>query len=186
MSSQAADGPILDWKIDASHSVVEFSVRHVLVSTVKGWFPNVSGRIHYDPDQVGDSSVEAEIDVAGVTTHAQGRDDHLRSENNFDVARYPTASFASTQVEPGPDGTLRAIGELTFHGVTQSVPFSVTFDGTAEQANGITRAAFTANGTIRRTDFGLAPGRELPGGGTTVSNEVRLTMHLTCQPAEQE
>lgn len=185
MSSQVAPVQTNDWKIDASHSVVEFSVRHVLVSTVKGWFPNVSGRIHYEPDRVEDSSVEAEIDVASVTTHAQGRDDHLRGENNFDVARYPTASFASTQVEAQPDGTLRVTGDLTFHGVTRPIPFSVTFDGTAEQANGITRAAFTAKGTIRRTDFGLAPGRELPGGGTTVSNEVRLTMHLTCQPAEQ-
>jgi polyisoprenoid-binding protein YceI len=175
---------VRDWRIDATHSTFEWAIRHMLVSTVKGAFAGVTGQIHYDPDDVTASSVQAEVQLASVDSHDAGRDEHLRGEGIFNVEQFPTATFTSTRVEPlDSPGHFRVIGELALHGVTQEVAFETTWEGVVEQPNGILRAAFTARAAIRRTDFGFAPGRELPAGGLTTSDEVALTMYTTCQPA---
>jgi polyisoprenoid-binding protein YceI len=175
---------VRDWTIDAAHSTFEWAVRHMLVSTVKGAFAGVSGAIHYDPAHVAASSVRAEVQLASVDSHDAGRDEHLRGEGIFNVTEHPTATFVSTRVEPLENaGHFRVIGDLAFHGVTREVAFDTSWEGVVEQPNGILRAAFTARTTIRRTDFGFAPGRELPIGGLTTSDEVALTMYTTCHPA---
>lgn len=178
-----ADTPTRDWRIDAGHSTFEWAIRHMLVSTIKGAFAGVSGTIRYDPADLAGCAVRAEIDMTTVDSHNAGRDEHLRGENVFDIARYPTASFASTRVEPLGGQHFRVIGDLTLRGVTREVAFDTTFEGVAEQPNGIPRAAFTARATIRRTRFGFNPGREMPAGGLTTSDEVALTMYTTCHPA---
>lgn len=186
MSTQTQAPAVVDWKIDASHSTVEFTVRHVLVSTIKGWFPDVTGELHYDPDHVEASWVRATIAVGSVLTPAPGRDEKLRGPDNFDVETYPTATFVSTRVEPLAGNRFRVVGDLTLHGVTRQVPIETIFEGTAVQGNGITRAAFSGHTTVRRTDFGFAAGRPLPGGGITVSDEVALAFYLTCHPIVTE
>jgi polyisoprenoid-binding protein YceI len=119
-----------------------------------------------------------------IDSHSAGRDEHLRGESYFDIARFPTASFVSTRVEPLEAGHFRVIGDLTLRDVTREVAFDTTFEGAVEQPNGVMRAAFTARATIRRTEFGFAPGREMPIGGLTTSDEVALTMYTTCRPTE--
>ncbi|HZV25733.1 MAG TPA: YceI family protein [Acidothermaceae bacterium] len=176
---------ITDWNIDSSHSTCEFTVRHILVSTVKGAFARVSGQVHYEPDAVVNSWVRAEIDVASVDTHNPGRDDMLRGSEQFDVATYPTATFVSTQVEPAGANRFLVAGDLTFRGVSHPATFDTSFEGTAEQTNGIERAAFIARATIKRTDFGLPLGRIIPAGVPSVLDEIELAMYLTCQPVEQ-
>ncbi|HEX3723432.1 MAG TPA: YceI family protein [Nitrolancea sp.] len=183
MTEKAAG--ITDWTIDSGHSTCEFTLRHVLVSTIKGAFARVSGQVHFEPDAVVNSWVRAEIDVASVDTHSPSRDDMLRGPDQFDVATYPTASFASNQVNAADDRHFQVSGDLTFRGVSQPVTFDTTFEGTAEQANGIPRAAFIARATIKRTDFGLPLGRMIPAGVPSILDEIQLAMYLTCQPLEQ-
>ena len=177
---------ITDWNIDSSHSTCEFAVRHILVSTIKGAFAKVSGQVHYDPEAVANSWVRAEIDIASVDTHNAGRDDMLRGPDQFDVATYPTASFVSNSVDAVDVNRFDVTGEMTFRGITQPVTFATTFEGTAEQSNGITRAAFIALATIKRTDFGLSLGRIIPAGVPSMLDEIQLAMYLTCQEPPQE
>jgi polyisoprenoid-binding protein YceI len=177
---------VTDWKIDSGHSTCEFTLKHILVTTLKGVFAKVSGQIHFDPNDVAGSSVRAEIDVASVETHNPGRDDMLRGPNQFDVANFPTATFASSNVEMLDAQHFLVKGDLTFRGVAQPVTFDTTFDGTAEQSNGTPRAAFTARATIKRTDFGLPLGNLIPAGVPSVMDEIQLAMYITCQPIEPE
>lgn len=177
---------VTDWKIDSGHSTCEFTLRHILVTTLKGVFAKVGGQIHFEPNALAESWVQAEIDVASVDTHNSARDDMLRGPNQFDVASYPTATFASNSVEMIDDRHFQVNGDLTFRDITQPVTFDTTFDGTAEQSNGIVRAAFTGRATIKRTDFGLPLGNIIPAGVPSVMDEIQLAMYITCQPVEPE
>lgn len=178
----AVDTKVTDWAIDASHSTFEFAVRHVVVSTVKGAFSGVTGTIHYDPDAVEESTVQTEIDIATLDSHNKGRDEKLLGEGHFDVATYPTATFKSSRIDVMSDGPIKVTGDLTLRGVTREVVFDATFEGTQTQINGIPRGAFVALGSIKRTEFGFGLGNDLPGGGKTHSDEVKLAMYVTVRP----
>ncbi len=175
---------ITDWKIDSTHSTFEFAVRHMKVSTVKGAFSGVSGEIHFDSDDPLASRVSAEIDMTTVDSHHSGRDDTLRGERFFEVEKYPMASFESRRIELHDDGSFGVIGDLTFHGVTNQVEFHTVFEGVQLTPNGTYRGAFTARATIQRTDFGFGEGTPLPGGGSTLSNDVALAMFTSVNPRE--
>lgn len=175
-----------DWTIDWSHSTCEFTLRHTLVSTIKGGFLKVSGQVHFEPDNVAHSWVRAEMDMSSVDTHNPGRDDMLRGADQFDVEHYPTSTFVSKRVEPIGVNRFLVIGDMTFRGVTNEVSFDTTFEGTAEQMNGIVRAAFIGRGQIKRTDFGLPLGRIIPAGVPSILDEIQLAMYLTCHPVEEE
>jgi polyisoprenoid-binding protein YceI len=177
---------VTDWKIDPGHSTCEFTLRHILVTTLKGVFAKVSGQIHFEPRAIANSWVRAEIDVTSVDTHNPGRDDMLRGPNQFDVESFPAATFASSSVEMIDGNHFLVNGDLTFRGVTQPVTFDTTFDGTAEQSNGIARAAFTGRATIKRTDYGLPLGNIIPAGVPSVMDDIHLAMYITCQPVEAE
>lgn len=175
-----SSAPATEWVIDANHSTFEFAIRHMVVSTVKGAFGKVSGEVHYDPQHVASASVRAEVDISSLDTHHAGRDEKLLGEHTFEVEKYPTATFESQRVEPTRNGRFTVVGALTFKGVTRYVPFEVVHEGYQELPDGGWRTAFTARATIKRSDFGLSPGRELPGGGVSLSDEVQLTMFTTC------
>lgn len=185
--SAATEAAIREWTIDAAHSTFEFAVKHMRVSTIKGVFAGVTGEIYFDPDDLSSSWVRAEIDMTTVDSHNANRDDRLRSESHFDVERYPTAGFASKRVEPGEgDHRFTVVGDLTLRGVTREVAFDTTFEGVQLTPNDTYRGAFTARATIRRTDFGFDPGRELPGGGYTVADQVELAMFTSVNPKEND
>ncbi len=175
---------ITDWTIDATHSTFEFAVRHMRVSTIKGVFSGVSGEIHFDPNDVASASVQVEIDMTTVDTHSEGRDERLRGESFFDVERYPTATFVSTRVEPAQGDRFTVIGDLTLRGVTREVAFETVFEGVQLTPSDSYRGAFTARATIKRTAFGFDAGRELAGGGYSVSDDVELAMFTSVNPRE--
>jgi polyisoprenoid-binding protein YceI len=182
--SAAGIEKITDWKIDTGHSTFEFSVRQMRVSTIKGAFAGVTGEIHYDPDDVASCWVRAEVDVTTIDSHSAGRDETLRGERFFDGANYPTATFASTRVEPAGDGRLLVRGDLTLKGVTREVTFDTVFEGVQRTPTDTYRGAFTARTTILRTYFGFGLGAPLEGGGFVHSDEVQLAMYTSVAPKE--
>jgi polyisoprenoid-binding protein YceI len=167
------------WKIDPAHSVAEFKVKHMMISNVKGHFTGVSGTLYLDENNVAESRVEASIDAGSIATGDAQRDGHLKSADFFDVEQYPTLSFRSTGVVPDGKGELKAIGELTIHGVTRDVTFAV--EGPTPPARdpwGNTRVGVAATTKISRKDFGLTWNAALETGGILVGDEVTITLEL--------
>ena len=172
------------WAIDASHSLVELAVKHLVITTVKGRFAKVSGIIDLDQADPTRSSVNAEIDAASIETHDARRDEHLRSADFLDVATYPTISFTSTRVESRGDDSFRVIGDLTIRDVTRQVVLDATFEGTTGDPWGGVRAAFSATTRINRKDFGLAWNMALETGGMMVGDDVKIALEI--QAVRQE
>lgn len=167
-----------EWKIDPAHSAAQFSVRHMMVSTVRGHFGKISGTVNFDPNAPEKAEVFAEIDVASIDTRNEKRDAHLRSEDFFFADQYPTMVFRSRRIER-TGGGLRLIGDLTIRGVTREVAFDV--DGPSppiKDARGNLRTGATATAKIDRTDFGLKWNRALEAGGWTVGHEVTITVDV--------
>jgi len=167
------------WQIDASHSAAQFAVKHMMVSTVRGQFNKLSGTIAWDGKSFTTASVDITIDAASVDTREPKRDDHLRSADFFDVAKFPTATFKSTRIEPAGQGRLKMSGDLTLRGVTKPVVFDVTGPTAAiKDPGGNQRAGATATTTINRKDFGLVWNRALDSGGVVVGEEVTITVDV--------
>ena len=166
------------WNIDPSHSAIAFSVRHMVVSKTRGRFTRWSGQIRFDPQDPSASSVEVNIDPASIDTADAQRDEHLRSADFFDVARYPTASFRSTLVEGLGGGRYRITGDLTVHGVTRPVALDTFFEGSGKDPWGGERAGFNASVTIDRKDFGLEWNKALETGGLLVGEKVELSLEI--------
>lgn len=166
------------WVIDPAHTVVEFSVKHMMFATVRGHFGEVEGRIHLDEKDPSRSSVEVEIDAASIDTRQKERDEHLRSADFFDVAKYPKLTFKSTRVEKIADKQYRVTGDLTMHGTTDEVVLDVTETGRGKDPWGGDRIGFSAKGTIDRTRFGLKWNQALEAGGVLVSNEVKIQLDV--------
>lgn len=172
-------GGAATYQIDPAHSVVEFSVKHMMFSTVKGKFAQVAGEIVFDPNHPTASSVNATADTASVTTGDQNRDNHLRSPDFFDAEKYPALSFVSTSIRPaGKEDAYHVVGNLTMHGVTKEVVFEASHLGTGKDPWGGTRAGFTATTTINRKDWGLNWNAPLEAGGVLVSDHVKITLDI--------
>lgn len=166
---------LTNYQIDPSHSNIQFSIRHMMISNVRGTFTGVKGTISFDPQNVQASGIQAEIDVSSVNTGDANRDTHLKSADFFDVAQYPTMTFVSTQVEKIGDSEYRVTGNLTLHGVTK--PVVLTIDEVADEAKdpwGNVRIAAAAKGKINRKDFGLNWSAALETGGVLVGDEVNM------------
>jgi polyisoprenoid-binding protein YceI len=162
------------WNMDPAHAHTSFAIRHLVISTVRGDFAKLSGTAQFDDKDVTKSSVETTIDVASVDTRVQKRDDDLRSENFFDVAKYPTITFKSTKVEKAGKGKLKVTGDLTIHGVTKPVALHV--DGpTADIKDpyGNTRRGFSATAKVNRKDFGLTYSKAIEAG-PVLGDEVKI------------
>lgn len=181
--SQATQGaPIFDkltpgvWAIDPVHSIVEFSVRHMMVSNIKGFFTAFSGAITIGEDRYS-SAVEATIETASLTTHNDTRDNHLRSADFFDIETYPTMEFRSTSVGPSGDSHLVA-GDLTIRGITRPVNLSLSFEGVGADTYGATRCGFIAATDVSRRDFGLTWDAPLETGGVALGDRVAIMLHV--------
>ncbi len=162
------------WSIDPVHSEVGFSVRHMMVSKVRGKFTTFSGEI-VTGEQPADSSVTAEIDLSSIDTGNDQRDAHIRSADFFEVENYPKMTYKSTAVRADGDDYILD-GELTLKGVTKNVPLRLELNGFGPDAFGGTRAGFTATAEINRRDFGVNFNAPLQNGGVVVSDKV--TIHL--------
>jgi polyisoprenoid-binding protein YceI len=168
----------MTWNIDATHSHAAFSVRHMMVSTVKGHFNVLSGTFNIDEANPTNSSVEAEVDVASIDTHDANRDKHLRSSDFFDVEKYPKISFKSTKVEAAGDNEYKVTGDLTMHGVTKPVVFNVEYSGIVKDPFGFRRAGLSAKTKISRKEWGLTWHTLLEAGGAMVGDEVKLELDI--------
>jgi polyisoprenoid-binding protein YceI len=162
------------WEIDPAHSTVEFSIKHMMVSTVKGQFEKVKGTVDLDEKDVTKSTVDVTIDLASVNTHEPKRDGHVKSPDFFDVAKYPTATFKSTKVQK-TGKKLKVTGDLTLHGVTKPVVLDVEGPSPASKTPfGTTVRGVHATGKIDRKDFEIGWNKVLDNGGVLVGNEVNL------------
>lgn len=165
------------WTIDPAHSHVGFSVRHMMISTVKGRFGDLSGRITL-ADDVSDSAVEATIGVDSVDTREPQRDAHLRSADFFDAAQFPAITFKSRRVAASGDGKFAVTGDLTIKGVTHEVVLEVIEEGRGKDPWGGERAGFTAHTAINRRDFGLTYNQVLETGGVLVGEEIKISLDI--------
>ncbi|RLK61801.1 YceI family protein [Actinokineospora cianjurensis] len=164
------------WKVDPGHAEVGFVGRHFMLTKVRGRFTGVEGVVTV-AEQPEDSSVEVTIDMASVTSGDQTRDDHLRSDDFFDVTEHPTATFRSTSVSwIGAGGVLE--GELTIKGVARPVTLKVEHLGLVRDPWGNDRAVFSAKGRINREDWGLSWNMVLEAGGILVSKEIDLELEV--------
>jgi len=167
------------WNIDPVHSVAEFKVKHMMISNVKGQFTRVKGFLARDEADLTNSRVEASVDAASINTRDDQRDAHLKSADFFDVEKFPTLSFKSTKVTQIAGGELAVAGELTIHGVTRNVAFTV--EGPTEPGKdpwGNTRIGLSATTKINRKDFGLTWNSPLETGGILVGDEVTITLDV--------
>jgi polyisoprenoid-binding protein YceI len=163
------------WDLDASHSEVGFSVRHLMVSKVRGRFNGVQGEIVTAADPL-ESTATATIDLTSIVTGDENRDNHLRSADFFDVANHPVMTWRSTGVRQQGDRYV-VDGELTLHGVTRNVPLTVELNGFIESPMG-TRVGLSATGEINRKDFGIEFNMPLEGGGVVVGDKVSLNLEV--------
>lgn len=161
------------YAIDPTHTNVEFSVKHLMISTVKGRFSDVTGTIEIP--EVGQPSVTVTIGAASIDTRTDARDTHLRSADFFDVEHYPQLQFVSTRTER-TDGGYTLAGDLTIRGTTRPVTLMVTEEGAGVDPWGNEKVAFAATGKIRRGDFGLTWNAALEAGGVLVGEEVKITI----------
>jgi polyisoprenoid-binding protein YceI len=167
------------WNIDPVHSVAEFKVKHMMISNVKGQFTRVKGTLALDEADFTDSRVEASIEAASINTRDDQRDAHLKSADFFDVEKFPTLSFNSTRITRIADGELAVAGDLTIHGVTRNVVFTV--EGPSAPAKdpwGNARRGLSATTKINRKDFGLTWNAALETGGILVGDEVSITLDV--------
>jgi len=181
VSAVALSAPALaaSWQIDPAHSNVSFSVRHMMVSNVRGEFTKVSGTVDGDEKTPTQAVINATIDASSINTREAKRDDHLKSADFLDVAKYSTITFKSKKIEPSGTGQFKVTGDLTLHGVTREVVLDVS-DVTPpiKDPMGKTRAGAHATTKIDRKDFGINWSKTMDNGGMMVGNDVAITIDV--------
>jgi polyisoprenoid-binding protein YceI len=174
------------WQIDPAHTEVEFAVRHLMISTVKGRFGQVTGTLTFDERDSSSLELDVTIPVATVDTREEKRDAHLRSPDFFSAEQYPVMTFRSRRVEGNPFARFRVIGDLTIRGVTRPVVLDAALEGRGNDPWGNERLGYSASGRISRTDFGLTWNMALETGGVLVGDEVRIAINAELsRPAVQ-
>lgn len=167
------------WQLDPAHSNAQFSVRHLGISNVQGEFTKVSGAVDLDDQDISRSTVNATIDVASLDTRVQRRDDDLKSDHFFDVAKFPAITFQSTKIWKTGDGIAKMTGNLTIHGVTKEVTFDVTGPTKPIQVMGGTRRGASATTKINRQDFGIVyMSNILPSGDEMIGDTITITLDV--------
>jgi polyisoprenoid-binding protein YceI len=172
------------WNIDGSHSTAEFSVRHLMITNVKGRFGTLSGTVDYDPEKPEASQVDVTIDATSIDTRDEKRDAHLRSPDFFDTEKFPSLTFKSTSVKSTGDG-FEATGDLTIHGVTKQVTLEVEGPSAPNKDPwGNTRIGASATAKINRKDFGLNWNAALEAGGVLVGEHVKISIEVSLVQAK--
>lgn len=173
------------WNIDSSHSGVHFSVRHMVVSKVRGRFAKYTGAVHLD-DDLATSRVEVAIDATSIDTGTADRDAHLRSADFFDAEKFPSITFRSTRVERKDHETFRVFGHLTIRDVTREIVLEATYGGRSKDPWGNERAGFEAKTSLDRKDFGLTWNQVLEVGGVLVGDRIEIEIEVEVVKAAAE
>lgn len=166
----------MSWKIDPAHSQIQFSVRHMMISTVRGEFESFEGTIDFDQDNPENSKVYVEIDASSINTREEDRDNHLRSADFLNAEEYPTIVYKSKRVEQIDENEGRIIGNLTIGDVTKEVVVDVTFEGIAKSPWGQTVAGFTGSAVLNRKEWGLTWNQALETGGVLVGDKLKVNV----------
>jgi polyisoprenoid-binding protein YceI len=168
------------YKIDPAHSSAQFSVRHMMISNVRGSFGSVQGTIEYDADRPADSRIDAVIDVGTINTNDQKRDEHLKSPDFLHAEQHPTITFKSKKIVPDTDGRWKATGDLTVHGVTKEVTLDV--EGPSPEGKdpyGNTRIGASATTKIKRSDFGVTFNAPVETGGILIGDDLKVELEIS-------
>lgn len=176
----------MSWKIDSAHSHIQFSVRHMMISKVRGEFAEFGGTINFDENDPEASTVHVEIDAASIDTGAEDRDDHLRSEDFLYVEEYPTMTFESKRVEVTGERRARLVGDLTIRGKAREVVLDVALQGIAKSPWGDYSAGFSASGSFSRKQWGLEWNQALETGGFLVGDKVNVDIEVELVKEEGE
>ncbi len=166
------------WNIDASHSNIDFFVRHMVISKVRGHFTKFNGVVELNEADLAQSKVTASIDASSIDTGTAQRDTHLKSADFFDVEKFPELKFHSTRIEKSGKNHYRVVGQLTMRGVTREVTLDVEATGTGIDPWGNQRMGFVAKTSLNRTDFGLTWNQMLEAGGVLVSEEINIELDI--------
>jgi polyisoprenoid-binding protein YceI len=172
-----AAGAKTAWKLDPAHSIVEFSAKHLMITTVKGRITDIEGIIYTDEANPKNSSVEATLKTVSLDTRTDQRDQHLRSADFLDVEKYPEIRFRSTRIE-GDKPSFKLTGDLTIRDVAKPITLDVEFEGETKDPWGGERVGFSATGKIDRRDFGLTWNQALETGGVVVGNEIKINLEV--------
>lgn len=170
---------VSDWQIDSAHTAAQFSVRHMMVSNVRGQFGKTTGSARFDPKDPVKATLEVSVDVASIETREPKRDAHLKGADFFDAQKFPVITFRSKRVEAAGAGRLKVVGDLTMHGVTREVTLDV--EGPTPEmkdAKGGGRIGAVATARISRKEFGMTWNRAIEAGGVAVSDEVAITIDV--------
>lgn len=173
------------WQIDNAHTSVTFTVRHMMITNVRGSFGTVEGVIHYDPATPNAASVEAKIETASINTGVTDRDNHLRSADFFNAAVNPLITFTSTSVNLTSENEGTITGDLTMAGVTKPITLKVEYLGVNKNPWGKNVVGFAAEGTVNREDFGLTWNQALETGGVLVGKEIKLALDVQAVLVEE-
>jgi len=170
-------GATTAWKLDPAHTVVEFSAKHMMITTVRGRIAEVEGTIYTDERNPGKSSVDVTLKGASLDTRNDQRDQHLRSADFLNVEQFPEITFRSTRIEGGQEN-FKLTGDLTIRDVTRPVTLDVEFGGKNKDPWGGERVGFSASAKIDRRDFGLTWNQALETGGLLVGNDIKISLEV--------
>ncbi|MCD0481469.1 YceI family protein [Streptacidiphilus sp. ASG 303] len=168
-----------DYTIDPTHSSIGFTVRHAMVTTVRGEFGEYEGKLHLDGSDPSRSTAELTIKVASIDTNQQQRDEHLRTGDFFEAEAYPEITFRSTSAQRVDDETYRMTGDLTIKATTRPVTLDLVFNGSATDPYGNLRVGFEGGTTVNRSEWGLTYNAALEGGGVLISDKAKLVLDIS-------
>lgn len=171
------------WNVDATHTNVGFSVRHMMVSNVKGSFTGIEGAVEGDANNLEDAKINFKIDVNTINTNNKDRDDHLRSDDFFSAEKYPNITFASTNIVQTKEDEYDVTGDLTVKDVTKNTTFKVTRTGAGKNPWGVDVIGFETETKISRKEYGLTWNQALETGGALVGDDIKISVELQVNPA---
>ncbi|MCC2686024.1 MAG: YceI-like protein [Paenibacillaceae bacterium] len=173
------------WVLDASHSSIDFSVKHMVIAKVKGTFHTFEATIDADQHDLTTANIEFSVDIDSIDTRNTDRDNHLKSADFFDAEHFPKMTFKSDKITKKSDGEYDVAGQLTIHGVTRPESFLVTYEGEGKDPWGNTKVGFSGHGTINRSEYGLKYNAALETGGVLIGDQVQISIEIEAsKPAE--
>lgn len=166
------------WKIDPSHSEVQFKVKHLVISTVTGSFKSYEGHIEADGGNFENAIANFSADINSISTNSEDRDNHLKSEDFFNADSYPQLSFKSTSFDKSGDQQYKITGDLTIRDITKEVTLNALHGGTVDDHLGNTKAGFEIEGAVNRKEFGLTWNAVTEAGNVVVGDEIKLQLNV--------
>ncbi|PPA70649.1 YceI family protein [Jeotgalibacillus proteolyticus] len=171
------------WAVDSAHSSVDFSVKHMMISKVKGSFQDFSAEVEADVNDLTSAKINFTIDVSSIDTRSTDRDNHLRSADFFEVEKYPSITFNSTKATKVGDDEYELTGNVTIKDVTKEETFKVEYEGSGKDPWGNEKIGFSVDGKLNRKDYGLTWNQALETGGVLVGEDIKINLQIQAQEA---